>query len=715
MTLAATQAGIILGTAGYMSPEQARGRPTDKRSDVWAFGCLLFEMLSGKRAFEGEDVTDTLAAIVRGEPDWSVLPAGTPPVLRALIERCLVKDRGQRLPNMSVVRFILDEPASLGGGERAASATEAPARRSIGMPAALGLVAAAIAVTAGLFALWPTGAPTDASVSRFTVVLPEGDEVADTKMAPLAMSRDGRTLVYTGFRNGRLQLFVRDFADATPRALAGTDGAAGPFFRPDGQWIGFFAQGKLKKVAVTGTGLQELADAPFARGGTWSTDDTVYFAPDNISGLWKVPASGGPAVEVTTLDRDRGEISHRWPVMLPDGRSLLFSAWNGPGPDEHWIERLTIGDGTRTVLIRNVEGPAAAVGGFLITGGRHNSPQALPWQGEQDDLAGVAPVDLPFSSQAEGEGASAYAVSRDGTFAYLEATRTTGRVIWIDRAGNTEPLPMPEGPYVAAALSPDGRQAALHLASGTKEIWLYDFDTRTQTPLATTGGSSQAPLWSADGKYVIYRGTRSGFRNLFRKAADGSGAEERLTTKADAVQTPLSVTADGRWLIYAEGGLDSNGASDLWKLPLDGDGAPERLLATPASELFGRVSPDGRWLAYASDLSGSVEVWVQPFEGGGSRRQVSREGGVAPLWSSDGRELLFTAADGIMTVSVSGETFGTPRLRAAGRFVPSENSNTNYDIARDGRILHIVPTSPLPKTTRIEIIVNGLELLRQRQ
>ncbi|HSG01878.1 MAG TPA: protein kinase, partial [Vicinamibacterales bacterium] len=713
MTLAATQAGVILGTAGYMSPEQARGRAADKRSDVWAFGCLLFEMLAGKRAFEGEDVTDTLAAIVRGEPNWSVLPPTTPPALRALIERCLLKDRSERLPDMSVVRFILSEPASMGAGAHPAATTVASSRRSVGLPAALALVLAAIVITAALAAFWRgSGRVTTSDVSRLTIALPEGDVVSDLRLAPVAIAPDGRTVAYSGYRNGMVQLFVRDLAEPEPRALAGTDGAISPFFKPDGQWIGFFAQGKLKKIAVTGTGLQELADAPFSRGGTWSADDTIYFAPMNISGLRKVSASGGPAVDVTSLDRDRGEISHRWPSITADGQSLLFSVWSGPGADEHWIERLSLGDGTRDVLARNVEGPASVVGGFLITGGRRDSPQALPWHGSAADLDGIAPIDLPFSSYGFLEGTSAYSVSKNGTFAYVHSVRQLARVIWIDRSGRTEPLRMPEGDYVAAALSPDGRRAALHLNSGVQEIWLYDFDTETLTPFVTTGGSSQAPLWSADGKHIFYRATRSGFRNLFRKAVDGSDAEERLMTKPDVVQTPLTVTDDGRWLIYGEAGPEANGESDLWRLSLDGDAEPTRIVSTPAAEGSGRVSPDGRWLAYVSDLSGRPEVWVQPFEGDGPRRQVSREGAATPLWSHDGRELLFISTDGIMSVPVTADSFGTPRLRAAGRFVPSQNMNTNYDIARDGRILHIVPTEEDKPVTRVEIILNGLELLR---
>jgi serine/threonine-protein kinase len=366
MTLAATQAGIILGTAGYMSPEQARGRAADKRSDVWAFGCLLFEMLAGRRAFEGEDVTDTLAAIVRGEPDWKTLPASTPPALRVLIERCLVKDRTERLPDMSVVRFVLAEPSTIAAA-LAPTAVPRPAGRSIGMAGAVGLVVAAVAATAAIAIFWPRGEATpDNAMKRLTIVLPDGDQMGQINMAPIAVSPNGDVIAYSAIRNGKVQLFVRNLADAEPTALPGTDGASSPFFKPDGRWVGFFAQGQLKKITTAGNALQVLAEAG-GRGGAWSADDTIYFAATNIGGLNKVSASGGTVSVVTTLDRDAGEVSHRWPAVLADGRSILFSVWTGPGPDEHRIEQLNLADGVRQVVVRNMEGPASVVGNVLVT------------------------------------------------------------------------------------------------------------------------------------------------------------------------------------------------------------------------------------------------------------------------------------------------------------------------------------------------------------
>jgi serine/threonine protein kinase/Tol biopolymer transport system component len=707
LTARATQMGMILGTAAYMAPEQARGKVVDRRADIWAFGVVLYEMLTGRRAFEGEDISVTLASVIRDDVRWEALPADLPAAIRRMLRRCLEKDPRRRLSAIGDARLELDEP----GSTLPEAAPDSPPRRAVRLPMALALIAAAIVVTAAVTSLWPRNGPSPSQgVSRLSIVLPDGDELNPSDSGSIAIAPDGSMIVYGGLRNGTLQLYVREMGATEPRALPGTDGAESPFFKPDGRWIGFFAAGKLKKMTVAGTALQDLADAPGPRGGAWSADDTIYFAPGNITGLRKVAAAGGPDSEVTTLDRSRGEISHRWPTVSADGRTLLFSVWTGPGFDEHWIDRLTLADGKRQMLARNVNGPALAVGGFLVNGGRMGGLQALPWPAA--DSTGVEPIQVPLAVRDASEGASTFAVSPGGTFAYVPAGSTSARVVWIDRGGARTQVSLPERRFAAAAISPDGLHAALQVSSGVEEIWLYDFATQTLTPIVTTGGSSQAPVWSADGKYVYYRGTRSGFRNLFRKAIDGASGEERLTTKPDVSQTPYSITPDGKWLVYGELGKGVSGDGDLWKLPLDSDAAPSPIIATPAAEKAARVSPDGRWIAYVSDVSGRDEVWVQSFAEGGARRQISREGGVSPLWSRDGKELIFTGPDALMTVAVAGDTFGVPRERAAGRFVGAQNSNTNYDIARDGRVLELVPSQPAKAITRIEIVLNGLELLQ---
>ena len=716
MTLGATQAGIILGTAGYMSPEQAKGRIADRRSDVWSFGCVLFELLAGSRAFAGEDITDTIAAIVRGEPDWKALPSTTPAGLRTVIERCLIKDRGDRLPDMSVVRYILNEPGVLSGAGPATPSPPAPRRGAPAAPwmaATLLLVVATIALAAAYLSGPTAAVAAPGKLARFTIVLPDGDEVTVNNMAPLALAPDGSAMAFSGLRAGKGQIFVHHFSTGETAPLEGSDAGRSPFFSPDSRWIGFFARGKLKKITIGGTALQDVADAADPRGGSWSTDDTIYFAPTGTSGLWKVSAASGAATQVTQPDAAASEISHRYPYVLPDGKALLFMAWTGPGVDEHRIEHLSLADGRRQVVLRNVDGPISIVEGHIVYAGRQESVLAVPWNPSRPTLEGVEPITLPFLSQMENEGASAYAASPDGTFVHLlgHPERRLARIVWIDRSGKVEALPVPERDYVSATISPDGTRAAMQIRGSREEIWIYDFQTKSFTPLVTPGGSSQGAVWTTDSRSLIYRGTRQGFRNIFIKAADGTGDERRLTTKGGVVQTPTSVTPDGKWVIISEGGTGLAG-SDVWKVALDGAHQVESAVATPAPETAGIVSPDGKWIAFDSGVSGRVEVWVAPFGSSGPMRQVSRDGGASARWSRDGRELFFMVPNGMMAVSVSGDSFGTPRLLFEGRYRPPSNANSNYDVAKDGRFLHVQSVQPGRAATRVEVVLNGLAKIR---
>jgi serine/threonine-protein kinase len=719
MTIGGTQAGLILGTAGYMSPEQAKGRTADRRSDVWSFGCVLFEMLAGSRAFEGEDVTDTIAAIVRGEPNWSALPPSTPAALRTLVERCLIKDRTQRLADMAVVRYALGETVSsqvLGSsGPQVLGSSGSRVRARWPLLATVAVLS--IAATAAVMRYWsgaPPVATTARPLARFTVVLPDGDGVAFTNMAPLAISPDGTLLAYAGVRAGKIQLFVHDFSSAETRALEGTEGARSPFFNTDGRWIGFFANGKLKKITVGGTTLREIAEAPDARGGSWGVDDNIYFAPTNTSGLWKVPAGGGAATQLTTLDPAAAEISHRNPYALPDGKALLFMVWTGPGSDEHRIEYLSIADGRRQLVVRNADGPITVAGGRIVYAGRQDSLLSAPWNPARPSLEGVEPQVLPFRAQLDNEGAAAFAGSEDGTFVHLLGAdnRRLARVVWIDRAGKTEPLPLPERDYVSAAISPDGTRAAIHNRGGTEEIWIFDFRTKSFTPLATTGGSSQAPVWTIDSKSIVYRGTRKGSRNLFIRAADGSGEEQRLTTRAGGIQTPVCVTPDGKFVIFVESGPHAKaGASDLLKVALEGAHEITPVVATDAPETAGQVSPDGRWIAFDLPVNGLFEIWVKPFDSSatsGAMRQISRNGGTGIRWSRDGRELFYTVPNGMMAITVNGDAFSQPRLLFEGRYRVASNANSNYDVAKDGRFLHVQPVQPTIVPNRVEVVLNGI-------
>jgi len=719
MTMAATQAGIILGTAGYMSPEQAKGRIADKRSDVWAFGCVLFELLTGKRAFDGEDVTEILAAIVRGEPEWTALPATIPEPVRDLVHRCLIRNRTERIGDMSVVQFLLNERAS--GAMPVSSALPARGGRSFGLPMVAGLVAAAVVITAGVPSLWPrAGAPaTAARVARLSIAVPDGD-VTSLNMAPVAVSPDGSATVYVASRDNKVQLFLRVLAEPEARALPGTDNARSPFFSPDGQWIGFFAQGKLKKITVGGAALQDVADAPDARGGTWGADDTIYFAPTNVSSIWKAPAGGGGGTEFIPLDRTKGEVSLRWPQLLPGDQSMLFSVWTGPGLDESQIVEQSLTSNERHLLMRGGHTPRYVSPGFL-TYGRLDRLFAVPWRPGVRDLSGVVPLTLSETPRLENEGSSAFAVSTDGTLVYVagDPARLAQKIVWVDRAGKTESLPLPGREFESVNISPDGRQAVVQIQDAVIGLWMYDFARQSLTPFLATGASSQAPVWTPDGKRIVYRGTRAGFRNLFMKSADGTGTEVRLTTKERVIHTPTSVSSDG-WVVFNESGFSVNGGVSIWRVRIDGEGKPEPLLQN--GESTGMVSPDGNWLAFMGAPDPQPEIYVQPYPGPGPRRQISVGGGAFPRWSRDGKELFYDTIDqnrmmGVTITSSPTLSVGTPHVVLEGRYRTSINANTQYDVSLDGRrFLRVQRVQPDFPVRQIEVVLNWfLELTRASQ
>ncbi|NOT30213.1 MAG: serine/threonine-protein kinase [Planctomycetes bacterium] len=727
-----TEMGRLLGTPTYMAPEQARGKAIDKRVDIWAFGCVLYECLTAKRLFDGETLTDVLTTVLHEELDLATLPAGVPARVRELLVRCLAKDPRHRLRDIGDARLVLERSGVL--EER----LESGVRSSVlghALPwsvcALLTLLLILVSLQAfGLLELWsPAVAPASTQGAlHVSLSLPAGDEVGNLAELPLAISPDGTQVVYVGMRSNKVQLYLRPLALAEPTPIAGTEGAKSPFFSPDSRWIGFFAQGKLKKVTVGGTALQVLADAPSARGGCWGPDDTLYFAPTNVSGLWRVPALGGPATELTRLERGSSEISHRWPHVLPDGKTLLFSIWTGPGPDEQHIVRQSLAaGGERHVLVPGGDAARFLSPGYLLYG-RLDGLFAVPWVPSQIDLEGAVPLAMPELPREDGEGVSACVLSTGGTLAYLPGgpARRAQRLVWVDRTGVAVPLPLPERDYRSVVISPDGRQVIVQIEEGMVGLWLYDFARQTMTPFATSGGSSQAPVWTPDGKRVIYRGTRAGFRNLFWKSADGTGEEERLTTKADVVQTPTSVSPDGRWLVFDEGG-GAQADTEMWMVPLDGERSPNGSGRTEPVEghtplllvqgTDGQVAPDGKWIAYQSLVSGRDEIYVQPFPGPGPRQPISTGGAQSPLWSRDGSELFFTTLDELLAVDITTTpTFsaGAPHVVFEGRYRDSDNGNTPYDVSADGRrFLRVQQVQPDRAVTHIDVVLNWLAEVEQ--
>jgi len=696
--------GMLIGTPNYMSPEQAKGLAIDRRTDLFALGCVLYEMLTAKRPFEGDTVGDILAAVIQSPPDWSRLPAKTPPSIQRLLRRCLEKDRSRRLQSAVDARLEIDDAAD----ERP---HEAVARRvtQVGMlPLAAVALVAALAAGGAAWVLRPGGIAR-LPVARLTVALPEGDSLP-LAIPPVAISPDGRKLAYTALRSERAQLFVRliESLDATP--IAGTEGASGPFFSPDGKWIGFFANGKLKKVLAAGGGLQTLCDAASGLGGSWGTDDTIYFVPFFTSGIWRVSAAGGPPREFSHLDRAQGEFSHRWPQVLADGKAVLFTIWTGPGWDE---KHLALQDGDAAeprIIVRGASTGRYVASGHLLYS-RADEMLAVPFDVKARRISG-SPVTLGDRVNEQiGEGAP-YTVSDTGTLAYIpsEAGAYQRQLVWVDPGGRVERLPAPPGAYTDPVISPDGRSVAMSIQGPVQTLWIYDFSRATLTTLPATG-SSQAPVWTLDGRRVFYRGTRTGHRNLFWRSANGDGDEERLST-GEGLQTPSSISRDGTTVIFTD--TASDGGRHMWMLNVAGDRIPRAIAKTPFSELAPELSPDGRWLVYVSTESGRSEIYVRSFPSPGGRLTISTDGGSEPRWSRNGRELFYRSGDRMLAVTMTpGPTLvaGQARLLFSGRYQVSDTGVTGYDVAADGRFLMIESKGAQGTASQINIVLNWFDEL----
>jgi serine/threonine-protein kinase len=453
-------------------------------------------------------------------------------------------------------------------------------------------------------------------------------------------------------------------------------------------------------------------------GGSWGPDNSIYFATPGFSGVWKVSASGGMPTEVTRLDRSQGEISHRWPQLLPGGNAVLFTVWTGPGFDEHRIEVQSLQTGERRVLVRGGTTGRYVASGHLVYA-RADALMAVRMDLDRLEAVSGSPVLLNEQVRVGGEGAH-YAVSDSGQLVYVPGNvrRYERQLVWVNRNGDAEAVPLPARDYSTVALSPDGSQAAVQIEDGTAAIWIYDFARKTLTRLTSGTSSSQLPVWTSDGRRVVYRGTRLGSRNLFWKPADAATEEERLTTEEDRNHTPGSWSRDGKWLAFTSG-AGATGATgfDIWTLSLEDNRKPQIFTKTPSNERDPKFSPDGRWLAYASNESGPEQIYVQPFLGPRRKWQISTDGGSAPRWSRSGRELFYRIGDKMMAVDItSGPGFvaGSPRLLFEVPLVSYGDSFISYDVAPDGRFLGIRDVNPDPPTNQINVVLNWFEELKRR-
>jgi serine/threonine protein kinase/Tol biopolymer transport system component len=729
-----TGAGIILGTAAYMAPEQAKGFEADKRSDIWAFGCVLFEMLTARRPFDGEDMADVLGAVVRLEPPWEALPRDLPAPVRTLLRQCLVKDRRRRVADIAAVQFVLDHQASL------APPPTAPSRSSrIPWLVAALLAGALIGTVAWQRANRPE--PVTPDLIRFTIAPPNntlfgGPFAGGTgNNAQLAVSPDGRNIAYVAGDAAGFRLWVRPVGGAEARQLQGTDGAAFPFWSPDSQSIGFFAGNKVKRVAIGGGPVLTLADAALGLGGTWSSDNVIVFG-SNRGGLFRVSANGGAASAVTTVGQ--GEDAHRWPHFLPDGQHFLYNAVTGtccppPAPGAIKIGSLDLAEPSTTLL--EADSAVIVASGHLLFA-REDTLMAQPFDPGTRRLVGEA-VPVLDSVSREGSRYVSASVSASGTLVYAAAgSPSPQQLTWFDRAGAV--LGTLGGGTAEAhhALSPDEKQVALAIRTGTPlnlDIWTLDIARNLRSRVTTDVEPQGFPVWSPDGARIAFGIVARGLDGQQEKARlvqtriNSSGSNEILLEGALAstpsrpcglgqcALQPSDWSPDGRFILYTFAGTFP-ATADIWALPLFGDRKPFPIAQTQFRESLATFSPDGRWVAYMTDETGVVNVYVQSFLHDGGRYPISPSGGRNPHWRADGKELFYLDPSGVMMAvpidTSRGFSAGLPKaLFPTGVISMSQM----YSVTKDGQrfLVNTRPRNVSTTATPLTVVVNWTSTLQK--
>jgi Tol biopolymer transport system component len=709
-----TGVGLILGTAAYMSPEQARGKVIDRRADIWAYGCVLFEMLTGQRTFEGELISDVLASVLKTDPNWQAMPAGTPAALRRLVGRCLERDPRRRLQAIGEARVQIEDlltgtPEPITGPPASLSAPLWPRLALTGVAGVV--IGAAVAVTGSWLARPATPRVTRTTIAAIgpaALTINGGDR-------DLVISQDGSRIIYVG--NNGTQLFVRAL-DALESVVIATGQIREPFVSPDGQSVGFVeGLNTLKKVAISGgpsIQLTILDGAP--QGATWLPDDTIVFGTNNPStGLQRVSANGGTPAVVTRPDNHRDEVDHLWPEALPGGRVVLFTITSQTGGlDNASIAALDLRTQTSTILVRGGLDAHYEESGHLVYVAA-GTLRAVPFDLGRLAVRGPAVPVVPRLVTTR-TGAGEFGVARDGTLVYVDVTpgsqsARARTLVWVDRTGKEERIAAPTRSYEGPRISPDGKQLALAITDQETDIWIWDVvqggDPRR---LTFYRGEDTGPVWTPDSHRIVYSSQSGGALNLWWKAANETGPAEPLTTSAN-VQWPTSISSDGKQVVLTE--LTPTTGRDLMLLTLDGSHRVTPLLQTPFDELRGAISPDGHWLAYESNSTGQFEIWVRPFPNtSGGEYLISTSGGTRPAWAHTGKELFFLGADGtLMRVPVEATATmwnaGAPtKLLEPRYYTGGGNPNRSYDVSPDGqRFLMIKAASADPTTVPPNIIV----------
>ena len=722
VTTDATREGMIVGTAAYMSPEQARGRSVDKRTDIWAFGCVLFEILSGRKAFSGDTMSDTIAAILEREPTWDNLPIASPSTVRRLLRRCLEKDPKRRLRDIGDARLELEDALTNPGLDDVAAQKPAGITRRTAITSLAS--AAAGAAATGLFAIGRSRGSVPRNLTRFTIPLPEGGVAEASFNKRVAISPDGTHVAYaiaaagSGQIIGAAKLYVHALSELEPKSLPPIGGT--PFFSRDGQWLGLFGpapngRNQMRKVALSGGAPVSLCAVEGFAGGTWADDDTIYFVATMPGGLMRIPTAGGQPQEVAKIEFANGERMHKFPCAVPGGKAVLFTVATSDAEtfNDTRIAVIDTKTGQRKILVEGGTHPRYSPSGHLVYA-REGNLMAVRF-----DLESLAVVGQPLSVlegvlMSVNSGVANFDISTSGDLVYVPGGADKGEraLVWVDRNGKAESLGLPPRSYLHPRISPDARQLAIEIEGPNHDFYVYDF-ARSVLSKMSTDGASHWPVWSPDGAQLVYRaGPMAGFK-LWAVPADRSHPAAQVPAEGIS-QSAESWSPDGHAIAYTA--VTPDAGAHIMVASFDGDRGSRPFADIKAPAGSPKFSPDGGWLAYCSNESGRPQVYVQAFPGPGAKIQISTEGGTDPVWKRNGGELFYRNGDSMMAVEVSTTSrllAGRPRELWKGHYShgmsascgPPGATSSNYDVTADGTRFLMVRDDDQDRVTSRQIVV----------
>jgi eukaryotic-like serine/threonine-protein kinase len=728
VTAKSTRDGMILGTPAYLSPEQARGKQLDKRTDIWAFGCVLFELLTGRKAFAGETVSDTIAKILEREPDLQKLSEVVPSNVRVLLRRCMEKERNRRLHDIADARIELEDALNSATRVDATGTHSFETKRIVLASLAVGIVFGAVGTWIGMSRLGRAGVSSPV-VARFTIDLPQGAVLESGFGTQLAISPDGSRVAFSVTRASQTEMFVRRIDELAAKPVEGIKTLAGGgvrFFSPDGQWLGYVdpASRSIKKVALSGGAPVTMVtiEGRQGNGGTWGAEDNIIYADVD---LYEVPASGGAPSLLLKPDTAKGERAYRGPLFLPGGKAVLFTISNedNESHDDATIAVLDLTTGHKKILVQGGMDARYSPSGHLVYA-RAGSLLAVPFDLKRLEIKGRPVRVLDGVLMSTNTGIAQFTIASNGTLVYAPGKAEGGeRVpVWVDSKGKATPLPVPRRSYLHPALSPDEKQLAIEVEGPSHNLYSYDLSRGTFTKL-TFDGLSHWPLWTPRGDRLTFRKMTIGLFTMWWMAADRSAPEQQLSSIGGAMESPSSWSPDGHALAFTR--VDLKTGPDVYILPMDGDRKPRPLAQSRFAEGSPKFSPDGRWVAYSSNESGKPEIYVQPYPGPGPTIQISTEGGTDPVWSKKNHEIFYRNGDRMMLVAIKTQpkfSASKPELLWMGHYSHGLSSScglpgptsANYDVTADGkRFLMIQDADQDVVAHQLNVVLNWSEELNR--